>query len=167
MVHKKYNTEEEQEDARRRQNRYNQRAWRERKRRQRNAISSIDTDKRRATKRTRNQMVEQASDDVGRPESELALPEHLEFQLRRINGDVENIARISQSTTDRSVSEYVKEQGPCIQRIIDILQALQEDRSRSAEASVGDDQFQRGQHPTPSRPACSRMLPLNELLNPS
>ncbi|KAK7177964.1 hypothetical protein PSPO01_15986 [Paraphaeosphaeria sporulosa] len=118
MVHKKYNTEEEQEDARRRQNRYNQRAWRERKRRQRNAISSIDTDKRRATKRTRNQMVEQASDDVGRPESELALPEHLEFQLRRINGDVENIARISQSTTDRSIYfKLSKKTGPGRQRL--------------------------------------------------
>ncbi|KAL5431687.1 hypothetical protein PMIN06_012225 [Paraphaeosphaeria minitans] len=119
--------------------------------------------------RTNSHVARQASNDVGRLGRGWRLPEDpserlmLELQLTRIEKDVENIARISKSTTDRSVSEYMKEQGPCIQRVIDKLQALQEDRSEPAEAPVGDDGSQSRQHPAP---ACSHMLPLNDLLNP-
>ncbi|KAL5405830.1 hypothetical protein PMIN04_012231 [Paraphaeosphaeria minitans] len=119
--------------------------------------------------RTNSHVARQASKDVGRLGRGWRLPEDpserlmLELQLTRIEKDVENIARISKSTTDRSVSEYMKEQGPCIQRVIDKLQALQEDRSEPAEAPVGDDGSQSRQHPAP---ACSHMLPLNDLLNP-
>ncbi|KAK7177965.1 hypothetical protein PMIN03_012755 [Paraphaeosphaeria minitans] len=213
----KYTTEEERIQARREQNRRARLAYNERKRRQRNAIPSIDNDKRRAQKRTESRTVEQASKDVERPESEPRLPERrsarlmpenedvestarlsqsttapsvrtdshvveqasndvgrlesgwrlpehpsarlmLELLLTRIQRDVETIARNSRSTTDRSVSEYLTDQRPLLQRTIDILQAFLKDRSGSAEASVGDDQFQRGQHPAPHLPDSLAML---------
>ncbi|KAL5399451.1 hypothetical protein PMIN03_012680 [Paraphaeosphaeria minitans] len=101
-----------------------------------------------------SQMVEQASNDAGRPETQWTLPEHpsdrcmLELKLARIKRDLGSVAQTLQSTTDTFAIEYINEQGPYIQRMIDdILQSLQEDRSGSAEASVGDDQFPRRQHP--------------------
>lgn len=61
----------------------------------------------------------------------------LEMQLTRIMGDLESIARTLQSTTDLPAIEYMREQRQYIQRMIDRLRALQEDRSESAEASFG------------------------------
>ncbi|KAL5373823.1 hypothetical protein PMIN04_013081 [Paraphaeosphaeria minitans] len=102
--------------------------------------------------RANSRTVEQQ--DVERPETEWTLPEHpsdrfmLELKLARIKRDLGSVAQTLQSTTDTFAIEYVNEQGPYIQRMIDdILQSLQEDRSGSAEASVGDDQFPRRQHP--------------------
>ncbi|KAK7177760.1 fungal specific transcription factor [Paraphaeosphaeria sporulosa] len=102
--------------------------------------------------RANSRMVEQQ--DVERPETEWTLPEHpsdrfmLESKLARIKRDLGSVAQTLQSTTDTFAIEYINEQGPYIQRMIDdILQSLQEDRSGSAEASVGDDQFPRRQHP--------------------
>ncbi|KAF9728408.1 hypothetical protein PMIN01_13541 [Paraphaeosphaeria minitans] len=193
MGRKKYMTEEEREEARRLQNKLAQRAYRERKKCQGNTTPSIGTDKRRAKKRAKRRIVEQASKDVGRPESESRLPERpsarpmlekgnvesiarisqstidpsvrtnsgmleqastyvgclesewnvpsdpsarlmLEMQLTRTMEDLESVARTLQSTTDSLAREYMREQRPCIQRMIDKLQTLQEDRSESAEA---------------------------------
>ncbi|KAL5371275.1 hypothetical protein DPSP01_014377 [Paraphaeosphaeria sporulosa] len=91
--------------------------------------------------RTNSGMVEQASIDVGCLESEWNVPGDpsarlmLEMQLTRTMEDLENVARTLQSTTDSLARECMREQRPCIQRMIDKLQALQEDRSESAEAS--------------------------------
>ncbi|KAK7177435.1 hypothetical protein PSPO01_16518 [Paraphaeosphaeria sporulosa] len=196
MGRKKYMTEEEREEARRLQNKLAQRAYRERKKCQGNPTPSIGTDKRRAKKRAKRRIVEQASKDVGRPESESRLPERpsarpmlekrnvksiarisqstmdpsvrtnsgmveqaskdvgclesewnlpddpsawlmLEMQLTRTMEDLESVARTLQSTTDLPAIEYMREQRPCIQRTIDTLQVLQEDRSESAEAPLG------------------------------
>ena len=87
---------------------------------QQTALSSISTDDRRALAIAEDaECTESTRDLLDRPCSKL----RLEMKLARINKDVDDVASILENATDPSITEYLVERQPCIQRTVDTSRA--------------------------------------------